>query len=92
MRLNYGIASVCFFAVALLCLCLPSAEAALFFERWNHSALWKIENADSTVYVFGYYHVLKAGTRWVPTSFRNVTAEVDEFVFEVEPTDERNAS
>jgi len=89
MSLSTKFVTLCVIAVAVLSVPLPSAEAALFFERYNHPALWKVENADSTVYIFGSHHVLKSGTRWVPRAFDTVMDEVDEFVFEVEPTEER---
>jgi hypothetical protein len=89
MRLRYKSSSLCLVVLALLNLSSPAAEAALFFERWNHPALWKIEHEGSTVYIFGSHHVLKEGTNWVPRSFTDVMEEVDEFVFEVEPTEER---
>ena len=89
MRLRYRITVFCLIVFAAVALRLNAAEAALFFERWNHPALWKIQNGDTTVYLFGSHHVLQAGTRWVPSSFRNLMKEIDEFVFEVEPTDER---
>ncbi len=89
MRLSYKIVSLFLIAGAAVILRLPNAEAALFFERYNHPALWKVENGGSTVYVFGSHHVLKSGTKWVPRAFRTVMDEVDEFVFEVEPTEER---
>lgn len=89
MRRSYKILSLFLIAGAVLVLRLPNAEAALFFERYNHPALWKIESEGSTVYVFGSHHVLKSGTRWVPRAFETVMKEVDDFVFEVEPTKER---
>jgi uncharacterized protein YbaP (TraB family) len=89
MSLSNKFVTLCVIAVAVLGVRLSSAEAALFFERYNHPALWKVENADSTVYIFGSHHVLKSGTRWVPRAFDTVMDEVDEFVFEVEPTEER---
>ena len=89
MRLSCAYFSLCLVALVLMSVGAPAAKAALFFERWNHPALWKIEHGDSKAYIFGSHHVLKEGTRWVPSSFTNIMEEVDEFVFEVEPTEER---
>lgn len=89
MRLNCTHSSLFLIALVLLSLSARDAEAALFFERWNHPALWKVEHENATVYIFGSHHVLKEGTNWVPRSFTDIMEEVDEFVFEVEPTEER---
>jgi len=89
MRLKSTSTSLCLVVSVLLSLSAPDAKAALFFERWNHPALWKVEHENATIYIFGSHHVLKAGTRWVPNSFTDIMEEVDEFVFEVEPTEER---
>lgn len=89
MRKSYSFYSLWLVGLALLSLGATDAKAALFFDRWNHPALWKVEHGDATVYIFGSHHVLKEGTRWVPRSFTDVMEEVDEFVFEVEPTEER---
>lgn len=89
MRLNCTFSSLCLIALVLLSLSASDAKAALFFERWNHPALWKIEHENATVYIFGSHHVLKENTKWVPRSFTDIMEEVDEFVFEVEPTEER---
>jgi len=89
MRSSTKFYSLCLVVLASLNLSAPAADAALFFERWNHPALWKIEHRDTTVYIFGSHHVLKEGTKWVPRSFTSIMEEVDEFVFEVEPTEER---
>ena len=30
-----------------------------------HPALWKLSDADTTIYLFGTMHILPAGTRWM---------------------------
>ncbi|QFT77849.1 TraB/GumN family protein [Erythrobacter sp. THAF29] len=56
-------------------------------------AMWKIADEDTTIYLFGTYHVLPEGFRWRTPLFDKVMAEVDEVVFEsrddeeVEPGD-----
>jgi uncharacterized protein YbaP (TraB family) len=77
------------FSVVALALCIASfaalpARAAMFFD--NHPALFRVENGDAKVYVFGSYHMLKPQTRWVTDRLIAAMEEADTFIFEVEPT------
>jgi uncharacterized protein YbaP (TraB family) len=66
---------------------IPPADAALFFERENHPALWLVEDGQSKIYIFGSHHVLKSGTRWMTERLLDAVEEADAFVFEVEPSE-----
>jgi uncharacterized protein YbaP (TraB family) len=51
-----------------------------------HPALWKVADADTTIYLFGTVHILKPGTRWFDGPIRTAFAASDELVLEmVEP-------
>jgi uncharacterized protein YbaP (TraB family) len=70
---------------------LPSRDAnAAAAPRSVHPAFWKIENVNgtSTVYLFGSYHILKRGIRWVTPTLVSAMEQSDEFVFEVQVTEE----
>lgn len=45
-------------------------------------AMWKIADEDTTIYLFGTYHLLPEGFRWRTPLFDKVMAEADEVVFE----------
>lgn len=45
-------------------------------------AMWKIADEDTTIYLFGTYHLLPEGFRWRTPLFDKVVAEADEVVFE----------
>jgi uncharacterized protein YbaP (TraB family) len=45
-------------------------------------ALWKLSDADTTIHIFGTFHVLPAGFRWRTPLFDKVVAEAEEVVFE----------
>ncbi len=45
-------------------------------------AMWKIADADTTIHVFGTFHVLPEGFRWRTAKFDKVVAVAKEVVFE----------
>ncbi len=45
-------------------------------------AMWKISDRDTTIHVFGTFHVLPEGFRWRTAKFDKVVAEAKEVVFE----------
>ena len=87
-RRRIGILGYCVLLVGATLFRAPAANAEVFFESYNHPAMWKIENGNTTVYVFGSHHVLQARTDWVPSGFPELLEGIDEFVLEVEPTEE----
>ncbi|SCW92046.1 hypothetical protein SAMN02927924_04113 [Sphingobium faniae] len=51
-------------------------------------ALWKVEDADTTIYLFGTVHVLKPGMDWFKGGIRRAFDQSDELVLEIiEPDD-----
>jgi uncharacterized protein YbaP (TraB family) len=66
-----------------------SARAQLFLESQNHPALWKIENGESVVYLFGSHHILRRNTDWITGTLATLVEDADAFVFEAEITEER---
>jgi uncharacterized protein YbaP (TraB family) len=47
-------------------------------------ALWKLTDADSTVYIFGTMHLLKPGTDWQSERFRTAYSEADTIMLETD--------
>lgn len=45
-------------------------------------AMWKLSDKDTTIHVFGTFHVLPEGFRWRTATFDKVMAEAKEVVFE----------
>ncbi|MEM6476747.1 MAG: TraB/GumN family protein [Pseudomonadota bacterium] len=45
-------------------------------------AMWKIADEDTTIYLFGTYHVLPEGFRWRTPLLDRIIQETDEVVFE----------
>jgi len=68
---------------------LPAAAApkpAPHQSAAAHPALWKVADADTTIYLFGTVHILKPGTHWFGGPIRTAFAASDELVLEmVEP-------
>jgi len=54
-------------------------------------ALWRIRDADSTVYIFGSLHILPQSFKWRAPEIEDAIASSDIFVFEVPVDDESNA-
>lgn len=45
-------------------------------------ALWKLADEDTTIYIFGTFHILPEGFRWRTALLDKLIAETDEVVFE----------
>lgn len=58
-----------------LVLAAPAAEAA--------PALWKVADADTTIYLFGTVHALPSGTRWYEGPVRQAFESSDTLVLEM---------
>ena len=54
-------------------------------------AMWKIADEDTTIYLFGTYHVLPEGFRWRTPLLEQVIAETEEVVFESREDEEEGA-
>jgi len=64
---------------------------AAFAQTQASPALWKVENAGATVYLFGSLHILPEAIDWTTPEIDSAMASSDVFVFEV-PTDEQAAA
>lgn len=51
-------------------------------------AMWRLSDADTSITIFGTFHVLPEGFRWRTPLFDRVVAEVDEVVFESRDDDD----
>lgn len=59
----------------------PAAEAA---EAAAMAPIWKISDADSTVFLAGSIHLLREEDLPIPAAFDRVYAEAEELVFEID--------
>lgn len=72
------------FLTALALLAAPAAQAQEAKDA--DPALWVVEDADTTVYLFGTVHALKPGLSWFDEAVRTAFDKSDELVLEmVEP-------
>ncbi len=73
-------------ALALLSACGPkdavSAEAPPVSEKGP--AMWAVKDADSTIYLFGTFHILPAGTHWTTAVFDAAMKETPVTMTEVD--------
>jgi hypothetical protein len=51
-------------------------------------AMWKVADADTTIYLFGTIHALPPGQTWRSPAFEKALASADELVLEVANTDD----
>ncbi len=52
-------------------------------KAWAAPALWRFQDEDSTIYLFGTIHILRPETRWRDAGLDAVLEKVDHFVFEL---------
>src|SRR3954463_3770969 len=57
----------------------------------GHPALWKLADADTTIYLFGTIHLLPPGQTWHTPAFDKALASADELVLEIGNIDDRTA-
>lgn len=69
---------------ATACASAPAAE-----QRAASPALWKVADADTTIYLFGTIHLLPPGTQWRSPAFDKAAAGSDTLVVETD-IDEAN--
>ncbi len=61
----------------------PASEAASPARSSQpHPAIWKISDADTTIYLFGTTHALPKGFRWQSPALKQIVAQADELVLE----------
>lgn len=67
-------------AAALLLLVCACAEPA---PARAEPAVWKIEDADSTILIFGSFHLLPEGVKWRPEALDLALVQADDLWFEI---------
>lgn len=55
-------------------------------------AIWKLADEDTTIYLFGTFHVLPEGFRWRSAQFDGIVAQADELVIETSDADSEAGS
>ncbi|HEY1605907.1 MAG TPA: TraB/GumN family protein [Allosphingosinicella sp.] len=54
-------------------------------------AIWKLHDKDTTIYLFGTFHLLPQGENWRTPAFDKALASSDELVMEIPNIDDANA-
>ncbi|HEX5183356.1 MAG TPA: TraB/GumN family protein [Allosphingosinicella sp.] len=57
----------------------------------GHPAIWKLADKDTTIYLFGTFHLLPQGENWRTPAFDKALASSDELVMEIPNIDDANA-
>lgn len=65
----------------------PAARTAAPVVPLARPALWKIEDADTTIYLFGTIHLLPKGLSWFAGPIEEAFTSSDEFVSEIAESD-----
>lgn len=73
------IAALTLFAACLAC----PASAQQTPPPELRPALWKVSDADTTIYLFGTIHLLPEGVEWLKGSLADAVASADELVTEI---------
>lgn len=73
-------------AVILACLiiAIPTRPALLAGEKAVPAPIWRIDDEDSTVFLAGTIHLLRAKDMPIPEAFDRVYEQADELVFEID--------
>jgi uncharacterized protein YbaP (TraB family) len=87
-----------FSALATLLLCTTTASSRLPAThahrtapgRAVHPAIWKLADADTTIYLFGTIHVLPKGLAWRTPLFDRIAQKSGTLVLEVNDLDDKN--
>jgi uncharacterized protein YbaP (TraB family) len=72
-------------ALAVLSLCLATPAQA---KTGGHPAMWKLSDRDTTIYLFGTFHLLPDGQSWRTPAFDKALAAAGELVLEVPDLDD----
>lgn len=65
----------------------PAARATAPVAPLARPALWKVQDADTTIYLFGTIHLLPKGLRWFAGPIASAFDTSDEFVSEIAESD-----
>jgi uncharacterized protein YbaP (TraB family) len=74
-----------------LAACAPRAGVEPAERASGHPAMWRIADADTTIYLFGTFHLLPEGTEWRTPAFDQALASSDELVLEIGNLDDQMA-
>lgn len=72
-------------------LSLMFAAPASARETGGHPAMWKLADSDTTIYLFGTFHLLPDGQSWRTPEFDKALASAGELVLEVANIDDVQA-
>ncbi|PHR89691.1 MAG: TraB/GumN family protein [Leeuwenhoekiella sp.] len=72
-------------------LLLASAAAQARPAATVTPALWRVQDADTTIYLFGTVHVMKPGVNWFDGQVKRAFDGADELVLEIIEPDDPNA-
>lgn len=83
-RLRRAVSAVLAVLLAPAALCAqPSPEAAAKPTREGRPALWRVADADTTIFLFGTVHALPADARWLAGTVAGALLSSDTLVTEV---------
>jgi uncharacterized protein YbaP (TraB family) len=74
-----------------LAACAPRAGVEPAERAGGHPAMWKVADADTTIYLFGTFHLLPQGRTWRTPAFEQALAASDELVLEIGNLDDQMA-
>jgi uncharacterized protein len=74
--------SLVFIAASFGLLAAPAAADEPAFDYQPNPAIWKLSDADTTIYMFGTVHALPEKLKWRSPALEKVISEVDELVLE----------
>jgi len=69
-------------AIALAA-CAPQPGVERGERPGGHPAMWRVADADTTIYLFGTFHLLPQGRDWRTPAFDRALASSDELVMEI---------
>ncbi len=76
-------------ACALLCSIATASTPRILAKTGIHPGLWKIADADTSIYLFGTIHVLPKNYQWRTPVFNAVANSAKELVLEVNDLDDQ---
>jgi uncharacterized protein YbaP (TraB family) len=75
------------FAGLALMAAAPAPQAAAPAPQ-GHPAIWKLQDKDTTIYLFGTFHLMPQGENWRTPVFDKALASADELVMEIPNIDD----
>lgn len=81
----------CALMAIALAACAPRAAVRSDERAGGHPAMWRIADEDTTIYLFGTFHLLPQGTAWRTPALDQALAASDELVLEIGNLDDQMA-